>query len=241
MSAKYLTNGHTPSMILSPGESVRLHACETIVEKGLQTFVEVGNALLEIREARLYRQDFATFEDYCRERWEMSYRRSKQLMDAATVVSNLNNCSDCLPTHESQIRPLAKLEPEQQREAWQTATRLSPKPTAELITKIVEKAVADAAAKHDKSIHGGIASILEDLPQTDDQPKVRRTKNFDNWLNLVGAIDELNEIENFDPDLIATEEFEQFVKERLATGPRAVERIHQYPAALERRFPNVHR
>ncbi len=53
---------------LSTDEQTQLTTHETTINAGLQTFHEVGNALLAIREARLYRQDFATFEDYCRQR-----------------------------------------------------------------------------------------------------------------------------------------------------------------------------
>ena len=98
----------------------RLLELESVIESGLKAFIEVGNALLEIRDSKLYRQDYKTFEDYCRKRWSMSYRRAAQLMDAAEVVLNLNNCSES-PTHESQLRPLAGLEPEEQREAWKKA------------------------------------------------------------------------------------------------------------------------
>ena len=46
--------------------SGRLAELEAIIETGTQTFVEVGNALLEIRKRRLYReQGYKTFEDYC--------------------------------------------------------------------------------------------------------------------------------------------------------------------------------
>jgi hypothetical protein len=48
----------------------RLETLERVIESGLRTFVEVGEALMEIRDQRLY-QD-ATFEDYCRERWGIS-------------------------------------------------------------------------------------------------------------------------------------------------------------------------
>src|SRR6476660_8234750 len=57
---------------LSSTESEILNACEAIIQKGIQTFVEVGNALLEIRESRLYRGQYSTFEEYCRTRWAMS-------------------------------------------------------------------------------------------------------------------------------------------------------------------------
>src|ERR1700730_9474831 len=123
---------------LSAGESARLLERETVIEKGFQSFVEVGIALSEIRDERLYRETHETFEEYCRERWGMSYRRAKQLMDVVDVVENLNNCSDLpRPTHESQIRPLTKLEPEEQREAWRKATETDPKPTARKVEQTV--------------------------------------------------------------------------------------------------------
>jgi hypothetical protein len=142
MSAAYLTNGDGPSEILSFEEVNRFKACEAVVEKGLQTFVEVGASLLEIRDNRYYRQEFDTFEAYCRQRWQMGASRARQLIGAAEVVKNLNTEGESVtivtPTHESQVRPLTKLDPEQQREVWQSATRLSPKPTAELVAKIAE-------------------------------------------------------------------------------------------------------
>jgi hypothetical protein len=68
------------------GESSRLVDLEGVIERGLSTFVEVGEALLEIRDARLYRLTHGTFEDYCRERWGLGVSRTHQLMDAAKVV-----------------------------------------------------------------------------------------------------------------------------------------------------------
>ena len=43
---------------------------EGVIQGGLQTFTEVGLALLEIRDSRLYRfGGYATVDDYLRERW----------------------------------------------------------------------------------------------------------------------------------------------------------------------------
>jgi hypothetical protein len=50
-------------------------------------------------------------------------------MDAAKIVANLKSSPiGELPTHESQVRPLSKLEPEQQREAWELAQMISVRP-----------------------------------------------------------------------------------------------------------------
>lgn len=162
MSAHHLTNGHGPSMILSQEESVRLRACETVIEKGLQTFVEVGASLLEIRDNRYYRQDFDTFEDYCRERWQMSLAHGKRLIAAAEVATNLAPIGAMQPTHESQVRPLTKLEPKQQRQAWREALEASPKPTAALVEKIARRTLeADAPSKPQPTSFTAVLSAEE--------------------------------------------------------------------------------
>ena len=70
-------------------EQTRIFELETIIETGLKTFVDVGNALAEIRDRKLYRDGYKTFEDYCRDRWEFSKQRAYQLMNAAGVIGVL--------------------------------------------------------------------------------------------------------------------------------------------------------
>ena len=50
---------------MAPLQVRRLAELELVIERGLKTFVEVGAALLGIRDGRLYRETHATFEDYC--------------------------------------------------------------------------------------------------------------------------------------------------------------------------------
>lgn len=113
---------------LALAESTRLAELESTIDAGLRTFVDVGNALLEIRDSRLYRQTFGTFEDYCRERWGFNSSRARQLIGAAETVRNLESVTTVtlFPATESQARPLTRLEPEQQREAWQRAVETAP-------------------------------------------------------------------------------------------------------------------
>jgi|JI10StandDraft_1071094.scaffolds.fasta_scaffold230928_2 hypothetical protein len=100
---------------------------EAVIEQGLKTFVDVGNALLAIRDKRLYRQDFGTFEDYCQSRWSMSRVHAHRMMEAATVTNNLLPIGNIpLPATESQARPLTKLEPEMQQVVWQRAVETAP-------------------------------------------------------------------------------------------------------------------
>jgi phage N-6-adenine-methyltransferase len=112
--------------IVSTEERDELSQHEGIIERGLKTFVDVGGALLAIRDKRLYRQDHGTFEDYCRERWGMERRHAYRLIDAADVVNNVSNWTQNVPTTESQVRPLTSLEPDQQVEVWQRAVETAP-------------------------------------------------------------------------------------------------------------------
>ena len=53
-------------------EQERLSILENIVEHELTSFVNIGEALLEIRDTRLYKvKGYSSFGDYTRERWVM--------------------------------------------------------------------------------------------------------------------------------------------------------------------------
>lgn len=93
---------------------------EGIIERGLATFVEVGQALLEIREQRLYRETHDSFETYCRERWGFNRQRASQIIQAAEV----SNMLDSPPSNARQAAELARLkdEPETIREVWSEVT-----------------------------------------------------------------------------------------------------------------------
>lgn len=106
---------------LTKQESKRLKECEEAIERGLNTFYEVGNALAEIRDARLYRIAYATFEDYCQEKWGMSRRRGYELIAAAAVVDNVRNSAQTIPANEAQANELSKLDAIAQDAVWKIA------------------------------------------------------------------------------------------------------------------------
>lgn len=111
---------------LTRGEVRRLRECEEIIQRGINTFYEVGNALAEVRESRLYRISYATFEQYCRERWQMSKTHANRLIDSSDVIANLTPIG-VTPANESQARELVSLEPDVQRAVWQIAVKTAPK------------------------------------------------------------------------------------------------------------------
>lgn len=105
-------------------KSKDLIAVEATIAKGIATFIEVGEALAKIRDAKLYKIEHETFEDYCEQKWGMSKAFAFRQIAAAEVVKVLLPMGD-KPTNERQARPLTVLkEPEQQRQAWTAAVQV---------------------------------------------------------------------------------------------------------------------
>jgi hypothetical protein len=187
---------------LTATEAGELAECEAIVERGLETFIEVGTALLKIRDGRLYRQTFGTFEDYCRVRWGMSRQRAGQLIDAASVAVNVNNCCQAIPANEAQARPLARLEPEQQREAWQHAVESAPngKPTARQVEEAAESvAPRPAITRGPLSDQRPLWAESESEDEPEDDPEIEESDSSDDEPEFLEDESESDEAESVPP------------------------------------------
>jgi hypothetical protein len=114
-----------PMQILNIDESHELERCEVVIKQGLKTFIEVGEALFIIRDKRLYRREFNTFEDYCQEKWSMPRQHVNRMISGYKIVNHLEPIGSILPESESQIRPLTSLEPEIQKEVWNEVVKQS--------------------------------------------------------------------------------------------------------------------
>jgi hypothetical protein len=90
--------GADRALSLSQRDRSQLEECEEIIGRGLSTFFDVGSALLNIRDKRLYRGAHKTFEMYCRERWGIGRSYAWRLIGAA-VRLNL------LPAGQGLLRP----------------------------------------------------------------------------------------------------------------------------------------
>jgi hypothetical protein len=129
--------------ILNIEESHELERCEVVIKQGLNTFIEVGQALRTIKEKRLYRISFKTFEDYCVGMWAFKRSEAYRLIDASVVISNLSPIGDILPKTESQTRPLTSLEPEIQKEVWKEVVKQSEETRQPITAAKVQSVVND--------------------------------------------------------------------------------------------------
>lgn len=94
-----------PLNVLERGE---LRKAEATIDKGQQTFLEVGNALMAIRDGKLYREGHKTFEAYCKERWAFDKAHAYRLIASVQVVNGLSPTGDKITT-ERQARELGKV------------------------------------------------------------------------------------------------------------------------------------
>jgi hypothetical protein len=142
---------------LTNAERTRLAELESGVERTLNSFLECGRALCEIRNKRLYRGQYGTWEDYCTRKWGLGYSRANDLIRSTEVAEHLlsgpaapgKDAVLALNLSADTLRPLQKLEPELQSAVWRLASRVSEHPTQHVVSKIVrvvQRAINEGAS-----------------------------------------------------------------------------------------------
>lgn len=118
-------------------DTKRLEQQEAIIERGLKTFLDVGEALAAIRDERTYLAEYISFEVYCERRWGISDSRARQLIGAVATVTNVTALGAPAPTTESQARELSGLEPA-------VAAEVMTKAHEDTDGKVTAKAISEA-------------------------------------------------------------------------------------------------
>jgi hypothetical protein len=101
----------------------KLERLETIIEKGKTTFIEVGTALRQIAEGKLYvERGYSTFAQYCIEWHGFTRKTGYSYIRAAMVSAVIANVTPTLHGKPSftQCVALSELPPEQQIEVAKT-------------------------------------------------------------------------------------------------------------------------
>ena len=89
---------------ITKSELKELQLNEEIIERGIKSFIDVGQALSEIRNKRLWRGSFDNFKDYLGERWGFGSSYASRLITGSEVASRLPNV-----TNEGQARELTRV------------------------------------------------------------------------------------------------------------------------------------
>ena len=137
---------------LATTEKARLAACEIVIRSGKSAFIEVGNALAEIRDGKLYRAEFRSFETYCKAKWGLSKAHAYRQIDAAKIAAETSPIGDKVSTDSENSSPGTT--PEIPNEATARAVASVPKDDRQEVVEEAAKSgpltaasVAKAAAK----------------------------------------------------------------------------------------------
>ena len=189
---------------------MKLSELEEIVDRGLASFIEVGNALIEIRDGRMYGSEYETFEAYCDRRFGFTRQRAYQLIEATKTVANLSTVVDTslLPVSERQVRELqnATSDPKAQAKILKKAAKSAPKDTngkpritAAAIKKAAGTGIAsDPAADRVEQLLGKrppARATREPGDESETEPqafKIQRSKTIKTVEALMRAFDDLN-------------------------------------------------
>lgn len=151
------------TLALTQEERSTLRQREMTISQGRRIFLEVGKALLEIRDRRLFRETHASFDAYCQERWQFKRSRASQLIGAVRVVANLASdpANSILPINEGQSGFLSSLPPKQQSEVWRTAVENNAgmQPTRNQV--IAARATMTGEINRSRRIEGAIITPAE--------------------------------------------------------------------------------
>src|SRR5258708_24962623 len=74
--------------------TIDLAELEATIEQGLATYSEVGRALKTIRDRRLYKAAFKTWDRYCRGRWKISGAYGHRLIAASQITQRMSPMGD---------------------------------------------------------------------------------------------------------------------------------------------------
>jgi hypothetical protein len=151
LTASVTTHTDATGRALTVPEKNRLAELEIKIHAGLKTFTEVGDALNEISDSRLYREDFGSFAEYAEFVWNMAARTAYQYMDAAKVVRNCAQQGAPVPKNEGQARALSSVPPELQGAVMARAVQAGGEVTAKTIAEAA-KAVVTAKPTEPKPI-----------------------------------------------------------------------------------------
>lgn len=181
-------------------------ACREL-RKHLPSFLAVGEQLLIIRDAGIWKETHKTLEAFMYEEFGLEKRRAYQLIEAATVKTNLVECTNCslplpiLPSNEGQFREVAKAPPEQQAEVVkkvaEKAAEENRKPTAKDYKKVVGELLIDgegANKSHSSPPSSRPGKPVPPPPSKEELLKLELKKTRSYAEGLIRALDDVNRV-----------------------------------------------
>lgn len=176
----------TPTQTLTPAESSRLAELEPKIERGLKNFVEVGTALVEIADLRLYRGTHSTFDEYCKDKWKMTAHRAYRLSNSAEVMNKLSVTHGSQIKNERQARELGKVAPEKRAKVIESAAASAEAESRPMTARDIETA---AKAQSGPSLEAKVEAAKETFAASGITPEAiaaaEGPKNGAKWIAII--------------------------------------------------------
>jgi len=128
--------------LLTAAEQTEKQDLETAIKSGWKTFLEVGSAVAKIRDKKLYRNEYETFEEYLLNELGYSLPYAYSLIGSAEVNAQLSAIAEITvkPLNEAQFRELIPVPEAKRVAAWKSAVKLAGDKT--VTAKIVRQAAS---------------------------------------------------------------------------------------------------
>jgi hypothetical protein len=172
--------------------------------------IAVGESLRTIRDRELYRSEYETWADFCREELKISVSQVERRIQCASIASELFE-ADCvhLPFNENQCRPLMLLEAGFLRvHAWELACSMKPvgkAPTGNDVMRAVRLLESwRPAINDDKRLYFDFRKLLYEsrIPIKLAQ-QMSDSSSFQEWVNEQATSLERDLLKDLVDDLVA--------------------------------------
>lgn len=149
---------------LTPEEQEALDECEREISEARKTWRRKGAALRKVREGRLYRKGYKSFEAYVEARWEMKARYAHYLAAGADRAEYFEEEGAPVPEAAKHVIPLSseKLSPEEALRVWRAVLNVTGGP-GNVKGDLVEHAVREyLGGRPDEERKSGGKLVLSD-------------------------------------------------------------------------------
>jgi len=140
----------TTEIVLSKSEQNKKEKLMAIVHANNLSFVEAGKALVELQKSKLYRDEFDSFDEFCKYHFGWGRSQAYRLIDASKVAEEVSPIGDVGIANEAQARVIQTVPKPKRRQVLREAVKMATDPdtgnvllTAAVLSEAANKVLAD--------------------------------------------------------------------------------------------------
>jgi len=202
------------SAALTPDETERYLADLKTIRKGVAVFYEVGKALARIKDGKLYRLDYTTWDEFCKAELDNTTRHADRWIEGAKIIDDLREgesdmpfidvvaeVENSVPKNEAQARQLKRLKTrEERKKAWTLVQQKASERNQPITAEMIIEAVNEVSPKNVKT---------EPKPKSESKAKASPAKSQNDAGRVVPKPpDQLVQTQSFREEEVPPQPFE---------------------------------